>query len=73
MLYSAHQSNKLRRQVECHDESGRTQLTFWLSNANNRQKSLKLSITTEDCQKVGTHERPKLAVKLLTTANISHT
>jgi hypothetical protein len=31
-------SNKLRRNIKCHDESGKTQLSFELSNANNGQK-----------------------------------
>ena len=39
-LYSAHQNNKLRRQVKCH-----AQLTFYLSTANKGQKSFKLPIT----------------------------
>ena len=55
-LYSAHQSNKRCRQVECHNESRRTQLTFYLSNASNGQKLLKLPITKE---------WPPIAVKLL--------
>jgi hypothetical protein len=51
-LYSAHRSDKLRRKVEYHDESGRAQQTFYLSNANNGQKSLMLPITKEACRKV---------------------
>ncbi len=59
-LYSAHQSKKLRRKVECHDESGRTQPTFQLLNANNGHKLQKLPITKEACQKVGGHDRQQL-------------
>jgi hypothetical protein len=56
-LYSAHRSDKLRRKVECHDESRKAQLTFELSNANNGQKLAKLPITKEACRKIGGHDR----------------
>jgi hypothetical protein len=43
--------------VTLHDESGRAQLTFLLSIANNGQKLLMLPIPKEACQKLGAHER----------------
>ncbi len=59
-LYSRHRCRKLHKIVTLHDESGRAQLTFQLSNANNGQKSLKLPIPKEACQKLGAHERQQL-------------
>ena len=51
-LYSAHRSNKLRRNVESHGSSRRDQLSFQPSNIDNGQKLVKLPITMKLVKKL---------------------